>query len=105
MFDNRESLEELASNRQVSLANSLGVLFMAFGRSLMCSKKSNGPSFEPWATPHEMGRSDEFTPLMQPSVLLCSRCSIRRIRLQSSLEKCQFSFFQIFYKACIQPAI
>ena len=73
MFDNRESLEELASNRQVSSANSLGVLFMAFGRSSMHSKKSNGPSFEPWATPHEMGRGDEFTPLM-----LTNCCRLRR---------------------------
>ena len=46
---------------------------MAFGRSLMYSKKSNGPSFEPWATPHEMGRSDEFTPLM-----LTNCCRLRR---------------------------
>ena len=40
MFDNREYLEVSASSRQVSSANNLGVLFIAFGRSLMNSKKS-----------------------------------------------------------------
>ena len=63
MFDNREHLEESASTRQISSANSLGVLFIAFGRSLISSKKSKGLSFEPWATLQEMSRNDELTPL------------------------------------------
>ena len=47
MFDNREYLEEWASSRQLSSANSPGVLFIVFGRSLRNSKKSKGPSFKP----------------------------------------------------------